>query len=106
VQYPAVEVGITMYSTVPAVSLSGLVRTWSTAVPDPALAPVILPVTVPMVQVKLLAADAVNAIFGLVPLQVCAEFAVVITGTGLTETVIVNGAPVHPPVIEVGVTIY
>ncbi len=75
--------------------------------PEPALAPVILPVTVPTVQVNVLAVVAVSDILGLVPLQIAAVLAVVTTGTGLTVTVIVYGAPAHPGVaVDVGVTIY
>jgi uncharacterized protein Usg len=44
---------------------------------------------VPTVHVKLLGALAVNAMFGLVPLQVLAVLAVVTAGVGLTVTVIV-----------------
>ncbi len=50
--------------------------------PDPALAPVIPPVMVPTLQVNVLGVVAVSEIFGAVPLQVEAEFAVVITGVG------------------------
>jgi hypothetical protein len=57
--------------------------------PDPAIAPVISGETTPIVQVKLLATLAVNAMFGLVPLQVIAVFAVVTSGVGVTVTVIV-----------------
>jgi ABC-type proline/glycine betaine transport system permease subunit len=47
-----VEEGVTIYSTVPAVALLGLLV--FLIAPEPAVAPVILPVMVPMVQVKLL----------------------------------------------------
>jgi hypothetical protein len=57
--------------------------------PDPAAAPVMLPVIVPIVHAKLLGALAVNAMFGLVPLQVLAVLAVVTAGVGLTVTMIV-----------------
>lgn len=57
--------------------------------PELALAPVIPPVIAPTVQLKLLAALAVNAIFGLVPLQIVVVDAFVIAGVGLTVTVIV-----------------
>jgi hypothetical protein len=57
--------------------------------PELAVAPVILPMIVPTVHVKLLGALAVNAMFGLVPLQVLAVLAVVTAGVGLTVTVIV-----------------
>lgn len=75
-------------------------------VPEPALAPVIPPVTVPMVHVNVLGTLAVNEIFGPVPLQVDAVFAVVTTGVGFTVTVIVYGDPGQEPATEVGVTIY
>ena len=57
--------------------------------PEPALAPVILPVIVPTVHAKLLTAVAVNEILGLIPLQVAAVAAVLTAGFGLTVTVIV-----------------
>jgi hypothetical protein len=74
--------------------------------PDPALAPEILPVIVPMVHVYILAKEAVNVILGLKPLQMVAVFTVVTTGAGFTVTVIVYGTPAHKPATEVGVTIY
>ena len=61
---------------------------------------------VPTVQVKLLAAVAVNAIPGEVPLQILAVAAVVTEGDGFTVTVIVNTDPTQEPVVEVGVTKY
>ena len=57
--------------------------------PDPALAPLMLPVTAPTVQVNVLGVLAVSEMFGPVPLQVEAVAAVVTTGVGLTVTVIV-----------------
>jgi hypothetical protein len=48
--------------------------------PLPALAPVIPPVIVPMVQEKLLGRVAVKVIFGLLPLQTLASLSVEITG--------------------------
>jgi hypothetical protein len=74
--------------------------------PEPALAPVIPPETVPIVQVKVLAAVAVRLMLVAVPLHIIAVFAVVTEGIGLTVTVIVYGVPGHDPVTEVGVTIY
>ncbi len=75
--------------------------------PDPALAPVMLPVIAPTVQVKVLGAEAVNAMFVAVPLQIVAVLAVVTTGLGLTVTVIVYGVPGQAGVaVDVGVTIY
>lgn len=55
--------------------------------PDPALAPVMPPVMVPTVQVKVLGAEAVSAMFGLVALQMVEAFAVVTAGVGYTVTV-------------------
>jgi hypothetical protein len=55
--------------------------------PEDALAPVILPTTVPIVQAKLLGALEVKLIFGPVPLQVDAVVAVVTAGFGFTVTV-------------------
>jgi len=101
-----VEVGVTRYSTVPVAALLGFVKTWLMVLPDPSLAPVMLPVIAPTVHVKLLATLAVNDMFGLVPLHVTAVLAVVTTGVGVTVTVIVYGSPGQVPVVEVGVTIY
>jgi hypothetical protein len=84
-----VEVGVTIYSTVPAVLLLGLLSVWLIVLPEPALAPVILPVIVPTVQVKVLGALAVSKMFGPVPLHVAAVDAFVTTGVGFTVTVIV-----------------
>jgi hypothetical protein len=74
--------------------------------PEPALAPVIPPTTVPIVQEKLLATVAAKVILGPDPLHVVAVGELVTIGAGLTVTVMVNGAPGHEPVVEVGVTIY
>lgn len=75
--------------------------------PDPALAPVILPVMVPIVHVNVLGAVAVSAIFVAVPLQMVAVLAVVTTGLGFTVTVIVYGVPGHAgEAVDVGVTRY
>ncbi len=85
----------------------GLVKTSLIVPPDPAAAPVIPPVTVPIVHEKVLAAVEVSDILGLVPLQVATAAAFVTTGLGLTVTVIVYGVPAHPGVaVDVGVTIY
>ena len=65
-----------------------LVSVWLIVDPLPEEAPV-TPEMVPSVQLKVLAADAVKAIFGLVPLQMVAVLAVVTTGVGFTVTVIV-----------------
>ena len=89
IQVPAVEVGVTIYSTLPAVALLGFVNTWLIVLPDAALAPVILPVMVPIAQVKLLATLAFNAMLGATPLHAFWAAVVVITGVGVTITVIV-----------------
>jgi hypothetical protein len=86
---PAVEVGVTIYWTVPAAELDGLVNTSFIAAPPPAFAPVMPPLMVPMVHVNVLAALAVNAMFGLVALQVEAVAGFVTAGFGLTVTVMV-----------------
>lgn len=78
-----------MYCTVPAVVLLGLFSVCAIVEPDPALAPVMLPVMVPTVQLNVLAAVAVRAILVALPLQMAAVAAVVITGLGLTVTVII-----------------
>ena len=77
-----------MYWTVPVALLLGLVSVCAMVEPDPADAPVILPVIVPTVQVKVLGVLAVRAILVAVPLQIVAVLAVVTTGVGFTVTVI------------------
>ena len=57
--------------------------------PEPALAPVMPPVIVPMVHEKLLVTLDVKLIFGPVPLQVLVVAELVTVGAGLTVTVIV-----------------
>ena len=57
--------------------------------PDPALAPVIPPVIVPIVHVNELATVAVKEILVDEPLQIVFVFAVVTVGAGFTVTVIV-----------------
>ena len=86
---PTVAVGVTTYATVPAAVLLGLVNTWLIVAPDPAVAPVMPPVTGPTVQVNELATEAVKLIPGPVPLQMVAAAGVVTAGAGLTVTVIV-----------------
>jgi hypothetical protein len=85
----AVDVGVTIYCTVPAVELLGLFNVCAIVLPDPAVAPVIPPVTVPIVHVNVLGADEVSAMFVAVALQIDAVLAVVTAGVGLTVTVIV-----------------
>lgn len=62
--------------------MPGLVNTWLMVLPEPAVAPEMLPAMVPTVHVKVLGALAVSAIFGLVSLQIDDVFAVVTTGLG------------------------
>ena len=75
--------------------------------PDPALAPVMPPMIVPIDHANVLGALDVSAILGLVPLHVAAVLAVVTAGVGLTVTVIVYAAPGQAGVaVDVGVTMY
>ena len=79
---PEVEVGATRYCTVPTVELLGLVSTWLIVDPDPALAPVIPPVTVPIVQLNVPGTEEVKLIFGFDPLQMMAVLGEVTIETG------------------------
>lgn len=72
----------------------------------PPLAPVMPPIFAPIVHEKLLGAEAIKPMLVLPPLQIFAVLADVMTGAGFTVTVIVNGAPIQDPAIEVGVTTY
>jgi hypothetical protein len=89
-QVPAVDVGVTRYCTVPAVALLGLVRVCAIVFPLPAVAPVIPPVMVPMVQAKVLGAVAVSGMFvtSLLQMETAAGTPVTI-GVGCTVTVMV-----------------
>lgn len=78
-----------MYCTVPEADGLGLFSTWLIVLPDPAMAPAIPPVMVPIVHVKVLGAEAVNVMLGLVALQIVEVFAVVTTGVGFTVTTMV-----------------
>jgi hypothetical protein len=69
------------------VLLLGLVSVWLIVEPDPALAPVMLPVIVPMVHANVLGALGVKAIFVAVPVQMDLVFGVVIPGSGFTVTI-------------------
>ena len=101
------DVGVTIYSTVPTALLLGLVSVCAMFAPVPDVAPVTLPVIAPIVQLKVLDVVAVSAIFVVPPLQIVAVFAVVTTGVGFTVTVIVYGVPGQAGVaMDVGVTIY
>ena len=103
---PGFDVGVIKYCTVPAVVLLGLVNTWLIVPPVPALAPVMPPVIVPIVQANVLGILDVNVIFGPTPLHVVAVAPLVTTGAGLTVTVIVYGVPIQPVGVFTGVTIY
>jgi hypothetical protein len=73
--------------------------------PEPPLVPVMPPVIGPTVHVYVLATEAVRLIFVPVPLQMAVVLAVVITGAGLTVTVIGYIAPAHKhSTVAVGVT--
>ncbi len=74
--------------------------------PELATAPLMLPVLVPNVQLKLLAALAVSVRFGLVPLQIVVVDALVTEGIGYTVTVMIDAAPAQEPEVDVGVTWY
>ncbi len=88
-QLPPIEVGVTWYSTVPAVALLGLVSVCAMVLPEPLDAPVIPPVIAPTVQVNVLGAVAVNGILVAVLLQIAtADGTPVTTGVGCTVTVI------------------
>jgi hypothetical protein len=107
-QLPTVEVGVTRYSTVPAVALLGLDKVCAIVAPDPLDAPVIPPVIVPIVHANVLGAVAVKGIFVAVLLQMVSVAGTpVTTGVGLTVTVIIYGALAgHVPPVDVGVTRY
>ena len=59
-----------------------MVSTWLIVFPDPALAPVIPPVIVPIVHAKVLGVLAARVIFGLVLLHTIAVAGLVTTGVG------------------------
>ena len=83
------DVGVTIYATVPEIVLLGLARAWLMVAPDPALAPVIPLVMAPTVQVKVLGTLAVSEIFGPEPLQAIAVAELVTIGLGSTDTVMI-----------------
>ena len=86
VQVPVTETGVTVYSANPA-RVPGLVRIWSMVEPDPALAPVMPPVTVPMVQLKVAAIFEVRLIPVPVPEHRVRLEALVTDGAGFTVKV-------------------
>jgi hypothetical protein len=65
-----VEVGVTLYITLPTFTLLGLVNTCEIVDRLVGEAPVIPPVIVPTVVLKVEGVDAVKAILVLVPLQI------------------------------------
>jgi hypothetical protein len=105
---PPVDVGVTRYCTVPAVVLLGLISVWAIVLPEAALAPVIPPVIVPIVQANVLGAVAVKGIFVAVLLHIAAVAGTpVIAGVGFTVTVTVYEVLAGQlPAVEVGVTRY
>ena len=72
-------------------------------VPEPALAPVMPPVMVPVVHAKALGVLAVKVILELVPLQVLAVAAFVTAGTGFTVTVTAEFVAAQPTEVTVSV---
>ena len=90
IQLPTVEVGITLYTILPAVVFNGLVKVWLIVAPLLALAPVIPPVLVPKVHANVLPTLEVKPILVAVALQILdAVTELVTTGVGLTVTVAV-----------------
>jgi uncharacterized protein Usg len=97
-------VGVTIYVTVPAV-VPGLVSVCAMVVPFDAVAPIIPPVIVPIVQLKFAPETLlVNAILVDVALQIVVGLTVVTFGVGLTVTTILVVLPGHE--LATGVTIY
>ena len=86
--------------------LLGFVNVWLMAAPELALEPVIPPVMVPIVQLKLLATLEVKVMPVETPLQILFVDVLVTTGVGFTVTVILYGLPAHVPPVDVGVTTY
>ena len=103
-QPAGVDVAITLYTTVPATALLGLVRIWLMLAPPPIEAPVTPPVIVPIVHAKLLGTDELRITPGFTPLQVVGV-AGVTAGAGFTVIVIGVTNPTQLPVVDVGVTL-
>src|SRR2546429_386826 len=101
---PDVEVGVTAYTKLPSVELLGLVSVWVIVEPLLALPPVMEPVLVPNVQVKVLATFAVRLTFMATPLQLACVVKVDTLGLGFTVLVILVAEPTHEPTVDVGVT--
>jgi len=64
-----VDVATTLYTKLPT-ALPALVSVWAIGVPEEAVPPVIPPVFVPNVQLKVLAELALNAMLVVLPLQI------------------------------------
>jgi hypothetical protein len=85
-----VDVGVTIYWTVPAVVLLGFVSVWLIVPPLPALAPVMPPVIGPKVQAKVPGTLELSVMFVLVLLQLDDVAALAAAeGVGFTVMVIV-----------------
>jgi hypothetical protein len=95
--------GVAVEFTVPEAD-PGLLNVCAIVAPDPAEAPVIPPVIVPIVQEKLLGILEVRLILVAIPLQVCDVAEVVILGIAFTVAVVVDAGLVHP--FKVTVTEY
>lgn len=104
---PEIDFGVTQYSTVPEILLSGFVNISVIVGPPLAFAPVIPSVMVPIVQVKLLGSDAINEILVAVPLQIVFVAGVggITSGRALTVTLIGKGALLQDPTLEVAMTL-
>jgi hypothetical protein len=105
-QVPDVEVGVTMYCTLPSVVLLGSVSVWAMVEPLPAPDPVIPPLIVPIVHANVLPALEVSPMLVATPLQLACVAGVVTTGVGCTVFVIVTAEPAQLPDVDVGVTMY
>jgi hypothetical protein len=106
-QLPVVDVGVTRYSTVPAAVLLGLLSVCAIVLPLPVVAPEILPVTTPIVQLNVLPAVEERAILVVAPLQITALLPATTAGVGLTVTVTVYApAAGQLPAVDVGVIKY
>jgi hypothetical protein len=98
-------VGVMVYTAVPE-TLPVVVKLCAMLFPLPAVAPVILPLIVPIDQLKVLDMLAVRGIFVFVPLQILVVNGVVRTGTGFAVMIAVSVIPMQEPLIDRGVIIY
>lgn len=64
----------------------GLVSVWLILLPDPGVAPEMLPVMAPIVHANVDVVDADNTMFVLPPLHICTVDGLVTAGVGLTVT--------------------